>query len=119
MEKEKKTNRKIIEKKEMETNKNNLEKGKGKPIQIIEKSKKETNRNKLRKRKPIEIIVRQNKRNYFFLFPIISYKMSNISNFFENEKQGTLLNTSIFFKKIKTETGNVERECYQTDPNLL
>ena len=62
---------------------------------IIEKKEKETNRNKLRKRKPIKAIEKRNRRNYFFLFPIILYKMRNVSTFFENEKQGTLSNTSV------------------------
>ena len=65
------------------------------PIKIIEKKKKETNRNKLRKKKPIEIIEKRNGRNYFFLFPIIPYKMRNVSTFFQNEKQGMLPNTFV------------------------
>jgi len=83
---------KIIEKKK-KANKNNWEKWKEK--KIIEKKEKETNRNKLRKRKPIKAIEKRNRRNYFFLFPIISYKMRNVSTFFENEKQETLSNTSV------------------------
>ena len=96
---------KIIEKNEKETNKNNWEKEKKanknnwekwkKKIKIIEKKENEANRNKLRKRKPIETIEKRNRRNYFFLFPIILYKMRNVSTFFENEKQGTLSNTSV------------------------
>lgn len=32
---------------------------------------------------------------FFFLFTLITYKMGNISNYFENEKQGTSTNTFV------------------------
>ena len=59
--------------------KNHVESGHLRKKMKIRGRKKKSRGKWKRKRKPIKIIEKRNKRNYFFfLFPIISYKMGNI-----------------------------------------